>query len=343
MIGIGIIGCGAIAKKRYMPVCAGNTSLSKIGFWDRHPDRAEALASTCDGTVYPTLEAMLADASIDAVCVCLPLEAHEAVTLKALAQGKHVLLEKPMAPDLPACLRLAEAQHRAGRQLMIAFSQRFYSEHLKARQWIRDGKIGRVISFRTTLSHRGIEYAVFKAGGRDFFDRHPNGPGVTLDVGSHRVDLMRYLLDSEIDAVLAATPTLDKCLSDGTPIAQEDHCMTVLKLKNGVVGTLWVSWCNYGMEDNSTVIFGERGVIALQGRGRAALYRDGVVVDELEVQPDADEINGCGVVHSFVESINAGESTAISAWDGVVCCAGIDAILRSGKSGRAELVELYKS
>lgn len=92
---------------------------------------------------YDNIAALLADPAIDAVDLCLPTDLHESVALAAFAAGKHVLVEKPMAPDGAAAGRMVEAARQAGRVLMAAHVLRFLPEYMALRQAISSG-LGRM-------------------------------------------------------------------------------------------------------------------------------------------------------------------------------------------------------
>lgn len=92
---------------------------------------------------YRDIAALLADPSIDAVDLCLPTDLHETVALQALARGKHVLVEKPMALDGAAAGRMVEAARQAGRVLMTAHVLRFFPEFTALRQAISNRDLGR--------------------------------------------------------------------------------------------------------------------------------------------------------------------------------------------------------
>lgn len=93
---------------------------------------------------YRDIRALLDDPSIDAVDLCLPTDLHETVALAALARGKHVLVEKPMALDGSAADRMLEAARAAGRVLMTAHVLRFFPEFTSLRQAISGGALGRM-------------------------------------------------------------------------------------------------------------------------------------------------------------------------------------------------------
>ena len=98
MVRVGVIGCGRIAQRRHVPEYASNKKVEIAGYYDAKMPRAQALADRYGGKVYKSIDEMLADASIDAVSVCVANNKHAEVSIHAMHAGKHVLCEKPLAP-----------------------------------------------------------------------------------------------------------------------------------------------------------------------------------------------------------------------------------------------------
>ena len=155
MKGIGIIGCGKISQVRHIPEYFANPNAKIIGYFDLAKERAAQMAAKYGGKVFDTVEDLLADPAIDAVSVCVANNMHADVTIAALKAGKHVLCEKPMATNIEDCERMVAAAKQYGRYLMIGQNQRFALAHAEARKLIKEGLIGRVLSFRTTFGHSG--------------------------------------------------------------------------------------------------------------------------------------------------------------------------------------------
>ena len=82
------------------------------------------------------------------------------------------------------------------------------------------------------------------------------------DVGSHRIDLMHYIVGSRYQRVLSYTPTLAKVKPDGTPIEVDDNSMSIVEMENGVVGLIVNSWTSMSGNDRISQFYGTEGVIA---------------------------------------------------------------------------------
>jgi predicted dehydrogenase len=120
MLNVGIIGCGSIARQRHAAEYKHNPNTVITGVFDVSRERAEAMAKDFGGKVYDTAEALIADASIDAVSVCVANAFHAPITIDALNHGKHVLCEKPLAINAPQAERMIRFAHEKGLILLEA-------------------------------------------------------------------------------------------------------------------------------------------------------------------------------------------------------------------------------
>ena len=157
MLGIGIIGCGRITEYRHAPEYHQNKSATIMGFVDTQSSRADLMVEKFGGKTYESIGEMLNDPAIDAVSVCVANPYHAEVTLAALDAGKHVLLEKPMATTLEDCLSIASKAKSKGNIVMLGHNQRFAPAHIKAKELIQQGVIGKPLGFRVTFGHEGPE------------------------------------------------------------------------------------------------------------------------------------------------------------------------------------------
>lgn len=313
MYGIGIIGCGAIAERRHAPEYAADAACRIVGFYDPQTGRAEKLAAEYGARAFGSLEELLADPQIDAVSVCTANSTHAEISIKALQAGKHVLCEKPLATCSKDVRRMITAAEKAGRVLMVAQNQRMDTAHRVAKRLLKQGEMGRVLSFQTAFSHGGPERWLGQKPGAGiwFFDARQTGFGVLGDLGVHKLDVICWLTGEKNEKALAFTATLDKRLESGAPIPVEDNAAMLLRMSSGAIGTLLVSWTSYGCEDNATVLNCTGGVIRLHGPCAAleVVRSDGTLLDcESELQRLENETNGTGIIDLFVQGIKTGVS-----------------------------------
>lgn len=313
---IGIIGCGAITCLRHAPECESNPNIEVAGFFDLVEDRARELVERYGGKAYRTYEDMLNDEDVDGVIVCTSNATHAEVTIKSLKAGKHVLCEKPLATIVEDGIAMEKTAKEAGRLLMIAQNQRMDSAHIKAKEIIASGLLGRVIFFKTEFSHSGPEnWGVDKTKNTWFFNKNAAILGAMGDLGVHKIDLMRWMLEDEFVNISAIVGSLDKKAADGKPITVDDNAICLLETKNGVVGTVTASWSNYGSVDNSTTVYCTDGVIKIYETlqyGVEVIRKNGEsILYKLPVQTRS------GIVDAFEDAVANGKESPISAGDAV--------------------------
>jgi UDP-N-acetylglucosamine 3-dehydrogenase len=184
---------------------------------------------------------LLERADIDAVCICAPSEQHAPIGLDAIAAGRHVLVEKPIATALEDGLRMASAAHLAGLKLMVGHVERFNPAVGKLAELIARGSIGRV--FRAHATRVGP----LPARIRD--------TGVAIDLATHDLDIMQFVLGLDITSIYAQG---SRCVHP----TQEDMIACLLRFGDaGPWGLLDVNWLTPEKRRELTII-GEGGMLS---------------------------------------------------------------------------------
>lgn len=325
---IAIVGCGAIAKMRHAPAVYSNPDAVLYAVCDPFKANADALAEQYQTKAVYDIADVLSDPDVDAVIICTPERFHCDNVVAALNAGKDVLCEKPLAMNPEEGRRIIEAWEKSERKLMVAFAQRLGGEHMLAKTLLEQSVIGKPIAFRTVLAHKGAEYTNISAPSPDFYDKKLAGIGdVMLSVGCHRVDLMPYLFGSPIKAVNALTPAIDKRFSDGSLINAADHAMINAELENGCVGTIWISWCNYGEVERETMVYGTEGTMRIcEAPGIVVRTKSGETIP-YEIKPDPNSWQS--ITHHFINVLNGKEKPICDGYDGLNCLLAMDAVKRS--------------
>lgn len=307
-IKVGIIGCGSIARHRHAPEYKANPHVEEIFFYDRKGDRALSLANEFGGRAVKTVEELFDNPSIVAISDCSSNEVHHINTTNALLSGKHVLCEKPLAINVKYAEEILEAQRKSGKKLMVDHNQRFTKAHQKAKEIIDKKELGEVLTFKTSFGHQGPEnWGVNKTNSTWFFKKDRSHSGVAGDLGIHKIDLIHYLLDDEIEDVHSFYGALDKLDENGNSIEVCDNVVCALKTQKGRLGTASFSWTYYGSEDNSTIIYCQLGILKIYHDPNAPLIiekRDGSIKRyELESIQTNDNQTNTGVIDAFINSI----------------------------------------
>lgn len=189
----GVIGAGRIANKQIAPAIKSAHHAVLHAAASRDLARAEALGPV---RAYRTYEDLIRDSEVDAVFITAHNGLHKDLAIAALRNGKHVLCEKPLAPNARACEEMIATADAAGRHLVEAFMYRYHPQMDKALELVRGGAIGdpRVAqaTFRFNLTRPD-----------DVRFRPEWGGGSLLDVGCYGVDISRIFLGDEPDGVRA--------------------------------------------------------------------------------------------------------------------------------------------
>lgn len=337
-IKVGIIGCGSITKLRHAPEYRDNPYVDEIVFFDRNLQRATELANQFGGSVAQTAEELLADPAVEAISDCSSNEFHHIFSANALLSGKHVLCEKPISLSVEQANKIIEAQKESGKKLMVDHNQRFTRAHQKAKEIIKNEELGKVLTFRTTFGHSGPEqWGVNKSNSTWFFKKERSGLGVAGDLGIHKIDLIHYLLDDEIEQVSAFQGALDKVNEKGEPIEVCDNIVCSLKTKKGRLGTAAFSWTYYGEEDNSTVIYCEQGILKIYHSDKyqiEIMNKNGEnIFFELEkIQTNENQTNS-GVIDSFIDCIRLDQDPLVTGSDALSSLKVILGIMEAAEKG----------
>lgn len=347
MINVGIIGCGKIAQVRHIPEYAENPDVKLAAFYNPSRKRAEEQAEKYGGKVYDTAEELLSDKSIDAVSICAANYAHAELTIKALEAGKHVLCEKPMATNLADCEAMVECAKKNGKFLMIGHNQRLAKAHVEAKRLIDQGLIGKIITFRTTFGHGGPEtWAINPGKNVWFFDKKKAAMGVMADLGVHKTDLIQYLTGQRVVRTTARLVTLDKRGEDGELIGVDDNAVCIYEMSGGAFGTMTASWTYYGAEDNSTVLYGTKGIMRIYDDPAHSIVvkladSEEQVYDVEQIQTNDNQTKS-GVIDLWVECLKNNTPPEISGESALYAMRAVFASIESSETGRTVEIEANK-
>jgi predicted dehydrogenase len=246
---VGVIGCGQIAKCVHVPDYVFCQEAELAALCDIAPAKAEALAARWapDARIYKDYKVMLKKDDLDGVTVTLPNYLHAPVTIAALKAGCHVIVEKPMATSSAQAQRMIDTAGKAGKLLMVNQSQRRFPPHLKAKEVLESGIMGRILHVTAMFGHEGPEH--WSPTGTWFFKRKEARFGAMADLGVHKADLIRYLTGKEIKEISAYFTRLEKKRCD-----IDDNFVSCLTFADGTVGSLCASWTVKGMDANYTIL-----------------------------------------------------------------------------------------
>lgn len=337
-IQIGVIGCGKIAQIRHLPEYAANPAVKLYGLYDLNAARTASLAEQYGAKAFSSYQELLNDPAIDAVSVCTANSFHCEVAVAALQAGKHVLCEKPMATTLVECEQMVEAAKKSGKFLMIGHNQRLARAHARAKELIVQGEIGDIVTFRTAFGHGGPETWTIDPQNVWFFDKKLAAFGAMADLGIHKTDLIQFLTGQHVVEVSAYLGTLDKKLPGGELIGVDDNAICIYRMSGGAVGTMTASWTYYGAEDNSTVLYGTKGMMRIYddpGYSISIVKKNGerVLYDIDRIQTN-DNQTSSGVIDLWVDSLVNNKAPEISGEEALNAMRAVFAAMESAQTGQ---------
>lgn len=226
---LGIAGLGR-GFTVMLPTLSLHPNLDAVAAVDTRAEARSRFEADFGGTSYDSVEAMCAEADIDAVYVTTPHQCHADHSEIAARAGKHVLVEKPMAITLDDCTRMIEAAKTAGVHLLVGHSHSYDAPILEARRLIKTGDYGPV-RLITGLNFTDFIYRPRRPEELDT----AQGGGVVFSQGAHQVDIARLLGGGLVDTVYATTVDLDPARST------EGAYSALLKFTDGAVANLTYS------------------------------------------------------------------------------------------------------
>lgn len=222
------VGCGRMGQTHWRSIQAQSLPIDVTATVDPNLDRAKAMADETGGEAFATLEEALAQGDFDAVDLMVPHNLHVEAALASFAAGKHVVLEKPMAPTLAGCDQILAAAKAAGTVFMIAEQAQYWPDIHAAKALIEAGAIGDVISARAHFYDRQFVDPDDPTPWR--YRLESSGGGIAMDGGAHWIRPLRIWFGEPIE-VIAAT---------GHPIKDmeaESLIHAILKFEGDMVAT----------------------------------------------------------------------------------------------------------
>ena len=195
-IGLGIIGSGRMGRLR-AHLAAQSHQVRFLALADKDPAWAEAVARQAGAHFHSgENEAVLGHPEVEAVIVSTPEFAHADPVVRALELGKPTLVEKPLALSLDDADRILEAKARHAGELFVGYTQRLRRRFLNAKEQIRQGRLGRLLTARATLYNQ-------RANGAEIYKRAPHAGPVT-DTLTYMVDIALWYFEGRRPARIYA-------------------------------------------------------------------------------------------------------------------------------------------
>lgn len=253
MLNIGIIGAGRIGKVHLQSVTRYVTDAKVIALADpfMNAETEEWARSLGVAKLTRDYKEILADPEVDAVFICSSTDTHSAISLEAIAAGKHIFCEKPVDHDLGKIKAVMQALEGSNVKYQVGFNRRFDHNFAAAREAVAKGRIGELAVLKITSRDPGappVDY--IKVSG-----------GIFLDMTIHDFDMVRFISGEEVTEVYAAGGvTVDPAIGEAGDI---DTAVVTLRLESGALAV--IDNCrraSYGY-DQRLEAFGSKGQVAI--------------------------------------------------------------------------------
>ena len=251
MIGVGIAGAGHFAGL-HAQALAGVPEFRLVASAAGSAATAGAFAAANGGRACADWRELLDDRAVDVVLIAAPHHLHAPMAIATAAVGKHILVEKPMAPSFADCVAITRAADVAGVVLLVAHVMRFVAPCLAAREIVASGRLGRPLVGRSAMMKRWME-----ANRRPWHLVAESGGGMLLTAGIHALDRLVWLMDAKVAQVAAMSGNL----FHDQPLPDVD--LLVLRFAGGGLGTLSSAGYRDTTVINDTEIVCEDGVLRL--------------------------------------------------------------------------------
>ncbi|MBN2128298.1 MAG: Gfo/Idh/MocA family oxidoreductase [Sedimentisphaerales bacterium] len=306
--------------------------------------RAPKLAADYGLEHIPNVTDLIARADIDALVLTTPDIAHLEEIQLAAAAGKHVLVEKPMAPNVSQAQTIIETCDRAGVILMVVQSQRFRRAHQLARSWIDEGRIGAVQQIRH-WGFQTLDSSLKMVGDRPFYLDEAGG-GLFMGFSVHAFDMVRWLAGDNASSIFAQINRY------GAHHIPNSSSMAQIAFEHGAMAQVWscleLPGHVFSLSQFRTQIVGERGLLDVDGYSHfdAATEKGWERVFE---QPPLNPMNPSdpvrleayiNMVQEYIDAVLENRTPSVTGADGKAAVELCQAALQSSEKRRPVLLPL---
>lgn len=323
MLKAAVIGVGSMGKN-HARIYNAMPDVELVAVTDLHEETAQQVGRLYGVPTYTDFEQMLDAHKPDFVSVTVPTVEHFNTVMKSIDRKIHVLVEKPIAATVDQGRQMAAHAEKNGVFLTVGHIERFNPAVIELKKRLDAGEIGKV--FRAQARRMGP----FPARIRDV--------GVIIDLATHDIDILRYVLSADIERAYAE-------VAQGINTQNEDLMDCVLSCSNGVMATLNINWLT-PTKVRELTITGTRGMFLVNYLTQELYFYENDSApsqwDSLKVLTGVSEGNMVRIkigqqeplfaeLHHFVQCIKNGQRPLVSGEDGLKALAVAKALVHSGK------------
>ncbi len=351
----GVIGCGWIGIGKHIASLREHPNAEIVAICDIVPERMDAAQKqfNLEGvTKYSDYRDLCADQSIDVVHICTPNALHYEMCMAALAGGKDVHCEKPLATRSDHAFEMVEAAQKLGKRLTIGHQRRFFSSVQYMKNLVESGEMGEIYYAKALdARRRGVPTW------GDYMSKEKNGGGILFDGAPHSLDMTMYLMDNfKPVSVYGKVMSKMRHETDGNPWGVWDHensdvedtGFAMITMEGGAVIYLEAAWLiNMLGYANSTLLVGTKAGVDMQGKDGAVrvnkIYNGKMAVMEPEIMPPMAALVGefeiedrkapAVEIDNWIQALINDREPLIKAAEGIAVVQIIESIYQSSETG----------
>jgi len=292
-IKIGLMGTG-FGKRVMLPAFAACEGAELVAVCSRNPENAQQAASEFDiPNAYSDYEKMLEAVPLDLVLITTPPALHWSMTRQALDKGIHILCEKPTAMNLEEASAMFETAQQAGVVHLIDHELRFHPTLVKMKALVDEDFLGPAESVSFDVQWR---YPIVLERDWNWWFDEAAGGGLLGALGSHQVDLVRWLFGTEFRQVNGVLHNFlkerpDRITGELKPVTTDNFCAFNVELDNGAIGNLVLDATARTVSERDgwqLGFHGQSGSLILDGQTRLWAIHDGETEELTQPDPLAD-------------------------------------------------------
>lgn len=324
---IGVIGTGAIGREHTRRISKVLTGAVVSVVSDVNEAAAQAVVSefNLDARVLKNAEDVIHDPEVDAVLIASWGPTHEAYVLEAIAAGKQVFCEKPLATTAEGCQNIVTAEVAAGKRLVqVGFMRPFDAGYRALKSVLDSGEIGEPLMVH--CAHRNPEVG----------DSYTTDMAIT-DTLIHEIDVLRWLLGDDYVSAQVIFPRKTRSASGHL----QDPQMILLETAKGIRIDVEVFVnCQYGYDIQCQVV-GEKGTANLPEPSKVPMRKNGMRSVEILTDWKQRFIDSYDVeLQAFIDGVADGKLTGPSSWDGLAAAITADACVKAQQTGGIVPIEM---
>ena len=296
---VGLVGAGFMGGV-HLNAYAGIPDVEVVGVADARFEAAVAGAEMVGARPYASYEELVAAEDVEVVDVCLPTALHRDLALRAAGEGRHVILEKPIARTMEDAQQILGAFSEDGPRLFVGHVVRFFPEYVGIKQKIDAGDLGTVGVVRTSRR------SPFLLGWNDWYADWRVSGGVLLDLVIHDFDYLRWTL-GEVERVYARGML-------GREYNRLDYVLATLRFERGAIAHVEGHWGYPGPFNYSIEVAGSDALLTVDSTEPASLQ---LIGGDPEETPDlaSGESPYAKELEHFIHCIVTGEEPIVKAQD----------------------------